>query len=200
MIYSQNRFDALMINFETSTGDVIDFEFSRTKSSKFDVKNGKIIENSYFSTFEFYISSTNGLNDNDRKEIEYFMRNEAKPFIDEFLNSKFNLEDKIRTHNTISDITNLLLKKSDGDSDSLEVMKSNFKDNLEVSFQNFIYNDSNGTDSFNRFDKLEEMIKETIKIMEHIFENVSKIIENTPVKNDNLDELIENNLFLDLYI
>lgn len=200
MIYSQNRFDALMINFETSTGDVIDFEFSRTKSSKFDVKNGKIIENSYFSTFEFYISSTNGLNDNDRKEIKYFMRNEAKPFIDEFLNSKFNLEDKIRTHNTISDITNLLLKKSDGDSDSLEVMKSNFKDNLEVSFQNFIYNDSNGTDSFNRFDKLEEMIKETIKIMEHIFENVSKIIENTPVKNDNLDELIENNLFLDLYI
>ena len=86
---SAYRAHDLNIMMKTSSGDVINLDLSNEKSLEYAQKNekGKKEEFMKFSSmqrFSFSMQTSNGIDEQDKKEIAAFMKI-AKPYIDNFL-------------------------------------------------------------------------------------------------------------------
>ncbi|MEA1916265.1 MAG: hypothetical protein U9N42_01925 [Campylobacterota bacterium] len=156
----------LDIQMRTSSGDVINMNFENTNQSELSHKqNGNSQESSFsFSSlqkFDFK-AETNGLDDQDKKEIEEFMKI-AQPFIDNFMKE---LEEESQTtpmNKVANDINSLMnpLKSED------ENKNNSAKSSLVNMFDN----------SLKLFENQDKLLKDSEKLLDKVLHNFDKMNE-----------------------
>lgn len=204
--YTQFRLDALFINYETKTGDKIEFNFANTKISKTNFLEPNDFTFQSLSEFNFNYSSINGLDENDKKEIEDFMK-EVKPYINDFLNSKFNLQDNMKVHNSVNQITNMLISKQSDNPDKNNMIKKEFIKNMDITFQSFIEVNNTKNETPEELKNLEKILEETTKYIKQILKQFKEalkenkeLLEDYTENLDTLPKLENNNEKIDFYV
>ncbi len=154
----------LSIMIRTSSGDVINLDFSNKKALNY-MKNQdkKSISFASMESFSFSLKTSNGIDEQDKKEIQAFMKI-AKPYIDKFM-------DELKQ----GDRTSPISKVAQSITDTL----SSFKDS-NTDTKNYLKNQL-----VNTFDR---SLKERKDSIDKIFEDAKKLLEKTLKMFDELDK------------
>jgi len=164
--YSHN----LDISMKTSSGDVIDFSFENKKSSSMAYKKDQNTQSAFSSfssmqSFQFSIS-TNGIDAQDKKEIEQFMK-KAQPYIDKFL-QEFETDAPNSPVNKIAhDVASIFEPSKLRDADQKNFIKTNIVEMFDKSLQKL------------QLPKKEELSQEDIikKILEQSQQLLKKVLQ-----------------------
>lgn len=156
----------LNIAMRTSSGDVIEMDFSNTQSASLRYQENESASKTSMSfssmqSFQFSIQS-NGIDEQDQKEIDAFMKI-AQPFIDNFLKELDDTAPKSPVNKIAHDIASIFEPNKERDENN----KNNVKNNIVKMFDN----------SFKELEKPQE--KNTIDSIDKIFEQAQKLLEKT---------------------
>ena len=167
----------LSISMKTSSGDTINMGFSNQSSLSMNTQqnqNGTKSEFSFSSMQAFSFSfETNGIDEQDKKEIEAFMK-VAQPYIDSFLDELKQDTPKSPINKIAKDIADAFAPMKQKDENTQNFTKSNIAQMFENSLK-----------------KLEPPKKENKSdLMENIFENAKKLLEKTLKEFDELHKNI----------
>ena len=167
----------LNIAMRTSSGDVIEMDFSNHQSSSFkhqENQNGSRTAMSFSSmqSFEFKIDS-NGIDAQDQKEIDAFMKT-AQPFIDNFLKELKDSAPKSPVTQLAHKIASIFEPNKERDENN----KNNVKTNIVKMFD----------DSMKKLEAPKEI--EGKNSIEKIFEEAKKLLEKTLKEFDEFNKSI----------
>ena len=151
----------LNIMMKTSSGDVIKLDFSNEKSLQYaNQKDGEssksVMRFSSMQSFRFSID-TNGIDEQDKKEIEAFMKI-AQPYIERFMKELKNDAPKSPVTKIAQQIADIFSPVSDKDQN-----RKNLAKNSIVAL----------------FDKEIEKNKQIEKSFDKLFEQAQKLLEKT---------------------
>ena len=169
---SAYRSHDLSIMMKTSSGDVINLDFSNEKSLQYAKKqseNGsqELLKFSSMQSFSFSMR-TNGIDEQDKKEIAAFMKL-ARPYIDKFLKELGEDAPKSPVNKIAQQIADIFspMKAKDEDTKALT------KNSIVKMFDDSMAQNKEITKSF------DELFKQTQKLLEktlHAFEKETKEI------------------------
>lgn len=170
----------LNIAMRTSSGDVIEMDFSNHQSASMSHKqnaNGSQTSMTFSSmqSFQFSIES-NGIDAQDQKEIDAFMKI-AQPFIDSFLKELEDAAPKSPVTQLAHKIASIFEPSKERD----ENAKNNVKTNIVKMFD----------DSMSKLkapEKTEEL--NPVNSLEKIFEDAKKLLEKTLKEFDEFNKNI----------
>ena len=167
----------LSIAMKTSSGDVINMDFSNQQSASFSqtkTANGSQTSASFSSmqSFSFSIDS-NGISEQDQKEIDQFMKI-AQPFIDSFINELKDSAPKSPVTKLAEKIANIFEPNRDRN----ENAKNNIKNNIVKTFDN----------SLQQIKPSKELSLEDI--IKNIFKDTQNLLEKTLKEFDNVNKNI----------
>ena len=158
----------LNIAMRTSSGDLIEMDFANHQSASFSQTQNKntketLISFSSMQSFQYSIQS-NGIDKQDQKEIEAFMKI-AQPFIDDFLSELKN--DAIKTPVTAlaHDIASLFNPNKDRDENNENNVKTNIVKMFDDSLSKLKL-----TDPTKSLSKIEDIYKQTQKLLEKVLQ------------------------------
>ena len=156
----------LNIQMRTSSGDVIKMDFANEQSMSYTNQkneNGSSTSMSFSSMQSFQFSiDTNGIDAQDKKEIEAFMKI-AQPFIDDFL---AELKD-VAPKSPVTELAHTIAGIFEPNKDRSEEAKNHVKTNIVEMFDN----------SMNKLSIPDS--SEKVNIMDKIFEDAKKLLEKT---------------------
>jgi len=167
----------LNIAMKTSSGDVINMDFSNQQSASFSqtkTANGSQTSASFSSmqSFSFSIDS-NGISKQDQKEIDQFMKI-AQPFIDSFMKELQDSAPKSPVTKLAKEIASIFEPNKQRDENN----KNNVKNNIVKAFDN----------SLQELKPSKELsMQETI---DKIFKDAQTLLEKTLKEFDNLNKSI----------
>ena len=158
---SAYRAHDLSIMMKTSSGDVIKMDFSNEKSLQYAKKEGnggsaELMKFSSMQSFSFSME-TNGIDEQDKKEIEAFMKI-AQPYIDKFL-------DELKEDAPKSPVNKIAQQIAD----VFSSMKAK-----DENTQNYAKNSI-----VKLFDDAMEQNKEITKTFDELFKQTQKLLEKT---------------------
>ena len=180
---SAYRSHDLSISMKTSSGDIINLDFSNEQS--LDMKNSKNDSNSSSSlkfssmqAFQFSMES-NGLDEQDKKEIAAFMEL-AQPRIDAFIKELADNDQKSSVTKVAKDITNMLSnideKSADFKNYAKESVVNMFDNALEKEQKSINANKKNTPELIQLNDKpvidFEKLFEESQKLLEKILKEL----------------------------
>jgi hypothetical protein len=167
----------LNIAMRTSSGDEINLDFSNKKSTSIrhsEDQNGSSSMMKFSSEQSFSFSvSTNGIDAQDQKEIEEFMKI-AQPYIDEFL--KELSQDAPKT--PVTELAHKVAAIFDPNKDRDQNNSNNVKTNIVEMFDR----------SLNQLEVPKETSKEDM--IEKIYEDAKKLLEKTLKEFDEFNKNI----------
>jgi len=176
--YSLDTYRAhdLNISMRTSSGDVIKMDFANYQSASISHEqnaNGSKTQMSFSSmqSFQFSIDS-NGIDAQDQKEIDTFMEI-AQPFIDNFLKE---LEDAA-PKSPVSQLAHQIAGIFEPNSERSENSKNHVKTNIVEMFDNAMKK-LEIPDQSNRENLIDQMFKETQKLLEKTLEEFDNFNKN----------------------
>ena len=169
---SAYRAHDLNIMMKTSSGDIINLDFSNEKSLQYAKKqngNGseEMMKFSSMQSFSFSMK-TNGIDEQDKKEIAAFMKI-AQPYIDKFLKEIKEDAPKSPVNKIAQQIADVFSPMKAKDEDTKAVTKNS----IVKMFDDAIEQNKEITKSFN------ELFKQTQKLLEktlHAFDKETKEI------------------------
>ncbi len=151
----------LSIIMKTSSGDAITLDFSNEKSLRYanqKDENGSKSAMKFASMQAFSFSmETNGIDEQDKKEIEAFMKI-AQPYIDNFL-------EELKTDAPTSPVNKIAQQVTD----LLSSVKSSGQNTKNYAKNSIV----------ELFDKALEETKATQEMFDKLFENAQKLLEKT---------------------
>lgn len=158
---SAYRSHELSIMMKTSSGDVINLDFSNEKSlvyAKKQDRNGseEMMKFSSMQSFSFSMQ-TNGIDEQDKKEIAAFMKL-ARPYIDKFLKELKEDAPKSPLNKTARQIADLFSPMKEKDDDTKAYTKNSI---------------------VKLFDEAMERNKEVAKSFDELFAQTQKLLEKT---------------------
>ena len=167
----------LSISMKTSSGDVINLDFSNEQS--LDMKNSKNGNNSSSSlqfasmqAFQFSMES-NGLDEQDKKEIAAFMEL-AQPKIDSFIKELADNDQKSSVSKVAKDITSMLANIDEKNAD----FKNYAKNSVVSMFDNALEKESKSINANKQQAPELVQLKDTPVIdFEKLFEESQKLLE-----------------------
>lgn len=167
----------LSIAMRTSSGDVIEMDFSNHQSASFShEQNGSgsrtSMSFSSMQSFQFSVDS-NGIDAQDQKEIDAFMKI-AQPKIDEFLKELRDVAPKSPVSQLAHQIASIFEPSRDRD----ENAKNNIKTNIVDMFD----------DSIKKLELPEKI--NTEDMIDKIFEDAKKLLEKTLKEFDEFNKLL----------
>ena len=156
----------LNIAMRTSSGDVIEMDFANHQSSSLKhQQNGNSSQTSMsfssMQSFQFNIE-TNGIDKQDQKEIDAFMKI-AQPFIDDFLKELKDTAPKTPVTKLAHQIASIFEPNKDRDENSKNHVKTNIVDMFDNSMKKL---------------KLPAKL-DTADMMDKIFKDAQKLLEKT---------------------
>ncbi|QOY52572.1 hypothetical protein [Candidatus Sulfurimonas baltica] len=175
--FDSYRSHDLSIAMKTSSGDVIEMDFSNAQSlsmSKEQNANSSKTSMTFSSmqSFQFSIDS-NGIDKQDQKEIDAFMKI-AQPFIDNFLKELEDVAPKSPVSKLARTIAGIFEPSKDRDDNS----KNNIKTNIVNMFDN----------SMKKLETPEKL--NTIDTLDKIFEDAKKLLEKTLEEFDKFNKIL----------
>lgn len=164
--YSLDAYRAhdLNISMKTSSGDVINMDFSNRQALSMNhSENGSSTKDSMsfasMQSFQFSMS-TNGIDEQDKKEINAFMKT-AQPFINDFLKELDQSAPKTPVNKLAHKIADIFAPMREKDEDT----KNHVKNNIVKMFDN-------ASKQINSFDKIfkdaKELLEKTLKEFDSI--------------------------------
>ncbi|MCK4737604.1 MAG: hypothetical protein KAT10_03520 [Sulfurimonas sp.] len=174
---STYRTHDLNISMRTSSGDVIEMDFSNAQSSSFSHEqdeNGSKTSMSFSSMQSFQFSmDSNGIDEQDKKEIKAFMKI-AQPFIDDFL--KELKEDT--PSSPVSKVAHQIAGAFEPNRGRSEEAKNHVKTNIVEMFDN----------SMKKLDIPDN--SEKVNTLDKIFADAKKLLERTLKEFDKFNQNI----------
>ena len=177
--YAMNSYRAhdLNIAMKTSSGDVIEMDFSNHQSSSLthqQDENGSKTSMSFSSmqSFQFNIE-TNGIDKQDLQEIDAFMKI-AQPYIDDFLKELKDTAPKTPVTKLAHEIASIFEPNKDRDENSKNHVKTNIVEMFDNSMKKL---------------KLPKKI-DTQEMMDKIFKDAQKLLEKTLKEFDEFNKSI----------
>ncbi len=162
--YSSHTLD---IQIKTSSGDVIKLDFENTQelslsSQKDDNSKSTAFSFSSLQKYQFSMQTSNGIDEQDKKEIAAFMEI-AKPYIEDFMQEVAEQEQKT----PLNQIADLLEKAMEPLKSLNEDAKAEGKNNLVKLFD----------DSLKLFEQTEKMLDESQKLLDKLIKGFDKDFE-----------------------
>ncbi|MBL0708580.1 MAG: hypothetical protein JJW00_06005 [Sulfurimonas sp.] len=156
----------LNMQMRTSSGDTIKMDFANEQSLSYENKKDKNSSNTSMSyssmqSFQFSID-TNGIDAQDKKEIEAFMKI-AQPFIDDFLKELKDSAPKSPVTELAHTIAGIFEPNKERSEDAKNQIKTNIVEMFDRSINELEIPPS----------------KEKENIMDKIFEDAQKLLEKT---------------------
>lgn len=154
----------LNIMMKTSSGDVIEMDFSNKQSSSIrhkesDGSSSTSMKFSSMQSFQFNVES-NGIDAQDKKEIEEFMKI-AQPFIDSFMKELEEDSQKSPISKVAKEIASIFEPNKERDENSKNFLKSNIVDMFDNSISKLELPEIKTVDLFKQAQKLlEQTLKE----------------------------------------
>lgn len=174
MAYDAYRSHDLSISMKTSSGDVIEMDFSNRQSTSLrhsEKANGSSTSLTFSSMQSFHFSiESNGIDAQDQKEIDAFMKI-AQPFIDSFLKELSQDAPKSPVTKLAHQIASLFDPNRDRSDDS----KNHIKTNIVKMFDNALQN----------IEPMETLSME--ELIAKIFEDSKKLLEKTLKEFENFN-------------
>jgi len=173
--YDAYRAHDLNIAMKTSSGDKITLDFANhqsTSMSHSEDENGSSTSMSFSSmqSFQFKID-TNGIDAQDKKEIEEFMKI-AQPFIDDFLAEFQTDAPGTPVTQMAKQITDIFSPMKDKNEDTKNLVKTNLVDMFDNGMKKLTLPEAESTEDF----------------MKKIFENAQKLLEKTLAEFDKVNK------------
>ena len=153
------RLHDLNIMMKTSSGDVIEMDFSNKNSAslrhnKNDDGSSTTMKFSSMQSFQFNMDS-NGIDEQDKKEIKEFMKI-AQPFIDSFMEELEEDNPKSPVNQVAKDIASIFEPNKQRDANTTNFVKSNIVDMFDNSMQKLELPEIKQTDILEQAQKLLE--------------------------------------------
>ncbi|DAB27923.1 MAG: hypothetical protein A2513_09185 [Sulfurimonas sp. RIFOXYD12_FULL_33_39] len=169
--YSAYKSHDLNIAMRTSSGDIIKMDFANESSfsmSHSQNSNGSKDTMSFASMQSFQFSiDTNGIDEQDKKEIDAFMKI-AQPFIDNFLKELKDNEQKSPVSKLANKIASIFEPNRQRDDNEKNQVKTNIVDMFDNSVSKL--KDKNNIDKI--FKDVENLLEKTLKA----FDEFNKIL------------------------
>ena len=162
----------LNIMMKTSSGDVIEMDFSNKNSASIrhnqnDDGSSTSMKFSSMQSFQFIIDS-NGIDAQDKKEIDEFMKI-AQPFIDSFMEELEEDNPKSPINQVAKDIASIFEPNKQRDANSTNFVKSNIIDMFDNSMQKLELPETKQT---NIFEQAQELLEKTLQEFEEFNKSI----------------------------
>ena len=162
----------LNIMMKTSSGDVIEMDFSNKNSAslrhnKNDDGSSTTMKFSSMQSFQFNMDS-NGIDEQDKKEIKEFMKI-AQPFIDSFMEELEEDSPKSPVNQVAKDIASIFEPNKQRDANTTNFVKSNIVDMFDNSIQKLELPETKQT---NIFEQAQELLEKTLQEFEEFNKSI----------------------------
>ncbi len=171
------RMHDLSISMRTSSGDTIEMDFANHQSlslshDKDDNSTSSSLSFSSMQSFQFSMDS-NGIDEQDKKEIEEFMKI-VQPYIDDFLDELKESAPKSPVTQVARQIASIFEPSKERDENSKNQIKTNIVEMFDNSMKKLqIPKESEGTNSIEKiFEDAKRLLEKTLKEFEKFNENI----------------------------
>lgn len=153
----------LNISMRTSSGDTINMDFSNEQSLNYEKNSSDSKETLTFSSMQSFSFSmnTNGIDEQDRKEIDEFMKT-AQPFIDDFIKELDEDAPSSPVTQLARQIASIFEPSKTRDDDTKNYIKTNIVEMFDNSLKQI-----DSIDSMDKiFDDLKQLLEKTLQEFE----------------------------------
>lgn len=171
------RMHDLSISMRTSSGDTIEMDFSNHQSLSLSSTKGNggssgSLSFSSMQSFQFSMDS-NGIDEQDKKEIEEFMKI-AQPYIDDFLSELKESAPKSPVTQMARQIASIFEPNKERDENSKNHIKTNIVEMFDDSMKKLqIPEQSEGARSIEKiFEDAKRLLERTLKEFEKLNEDI----------------------------
>ena len=188
--YDSYRAHDLSISMKTSSGDVIEMDFSNQNSasisqSKNEKGSSTLMSFSSMQSFSFKVQS-NGITAEDQKEINAFMK-QAQPYVDDFLKELHQDAPKSPVTKLAQSIADIFQADKPRDENHKNHAKSSIVDMFDNSMRK-LENDHKENLAKNKVEKENPLDME--KMLDKIFKEAQKLLEKTLQEFDLINKKI----------
>jgi len=166
----------LNISMKTSSGDVIKLDFANEKSASYKQEkdeNGTLTSMSFSSMQSFkYSIDSNGIDAQDRKEIDSFMKI-AQPYIDDYLKELQDSEPKTPVSKLAKEVASIFEPTKNRDQNTKNQIKSDIVKVFDNSLNKLKLTEEESTKY-----SIEDILKQTQKLLEKTLEQFDNFSKN----------------------
>jgi hypothetical protein len=170
------RGNDLNISMKTSSGDVIKLDFANEKSASYKQEkdeNGTLTSMSFSSMQSFkYSIDSNGIDAQDRKEIDSFMKI-AQPYIDDYLKELQDSEPKTPVSKLAKEVASIFEPTKNRDQNTKNQIKSDIVKVFDNSLNKLKLTEEESTKY-----SIEDILKQTQKLLEKTLEQFDNFSKN----------------------
>jgi hypothetical protein len=170
------RGNDLNISMKTSSGDVIKLDFANEKSASYKQEkdeNGTLTSMSFSSMQSFkYSIDSNGIDAQDRKEIDSFMKI-AQPYIDDYLKELQDSEPKTPVSKLAKEVASVFEPTKNRDQNTKNQIKSDIVKVFDNSLNKLKLTEEESTKY-----SIEDILKQTQKLLEKTLEQFDNFSKN----------------------
>lgn len=165
---SAYRSHDLNIKMQTSSGDVIRLDLSNEKSLQYASQKGEngsksVMKFASMQSFQFSVDSKNGIDEQDKKEIEKFMEI-AKPYLDKFMDELKNDAPKSPVTKIAQNIADIFAPATQKD----ENLKNIAKNSVVELFDKELEKNKSIQEQFDKlFEESKKLLEKTLHYMDN---------------------------------